>query len=359
MSEKSGQQTDTGLYARFGIAALCFGYFAAYVPYGMLTKMLTKGLLPSQSGHGFDGFVIQPAMIMGSLFFMVVFITVKGWWKYATHRTIAGLSIPVPRWFTFVSGLCTAGQVITTTMAYTFSGVSIVFAMLLMRGGVLIMAPVIDLIARRRKRRIYWPSWVAALLSLGAVLAAVFDDAGTVLTVLCAVDISLYLFVYFFRLLFMSNQAKSDDEGEKIRYFAEEQLVANPALLLVLALSALAGMHMEANTIPNKLWQGFTWFLQDSGFFWVAFLNGIFSAGTGLFGGLIYLDKRENTFTVPANRVASVLAGVLATYLLAFFYNQSLPSRSELIGASMVVAAIVFLAYRSVVEKRARLRAQG
>ena len=34
--------------------------------------------------------------------------------------------------------------IVTTTLAYTFEGVSIVFMMLLMRGGVLGIAPVVD-----------------------------------------------------------------------------------------------------------------------------------------------------------------------------------------------------------------------
>jgi len=35
--------------------------------------------------------------------------------------------------------VCTAGIIGTTTLAYTFEGVSIVFVMLLMRGGVLLI----------------------------------------------------------------------------------------------------------------------------------------------------------------------------------------------------------------------------
>ncbi len=45
-----------------------------------------------------------------------------------------------------LSGLGTAIIIGTTTLAFTFTGVSILFALLLMRGGVLIIAPTVDLL---------------------------------------------------------------------------------------------------------------------------------------------------------------------------------------------------------------------
>lgn len=337
--------------AAFGIAALCFGYFASYVPYSMMTKMITKGLFAGMNGQGYTGFQIQPVTVFASSLCMLLFITLAGWWKHTTHSKILGISIPRPQWFTFISGLCTAVQIITTTLAYTFSGISIVFAMLLMRGGVLVMAPVVDTLSRKRKRHIFWPSWVAALLSLGALLVAFSSNAGTAMTVIAAVDIAFYLFGYFFRLLFMSSRAKSDDPVEKRRYFAEEQLTANIALFSALLIVALVGSSMAPESIPGMLWYGFVK-LPYEGYFWHIFLIGTFSYGTGLFGSLIYLDKRENTFTVPANRASSVIAGVIATYALAVFYGQRYPDVQELIGVILIIGAIFFLAWRASIETR-------
>lgn len=338
-------------FAAAGIAALCFGYFASYVPYSMMTKMISDGLFSGMNGVGFSGFEIQPAVVLGSFISMYIFITAAGWWKYATHSKIFGVSFPRPQWFTFISGLCTASQIITTTLAYTFSGISIVFAMLLMRGGVLIIAPMVDLVVKRRKRRIYWPSWVASGLSLAALLVAFSEKAGTAITLIAAIDISLYLFGYFFRLYIMSTWAKSDDAEERKRYFAEEQLVANPALLIGLLIVGLLGMGADAESISNQVWQGFVSF-PFKGYFIVTFLIGVFSYGTGLFGSLIFLDKRENTFTVPANRASSILAGVLATYLLSIYYGQKLPNIYHLTSAALIIFAIIFLMYRSMIEKR-------
>ncbi|MFH1829273.1 MAG: hypothetical protein ABH871_00655 [Pseudomonadota bacterium] len=339
--------------ATFGIAALCFGYFASYVPYSMMTKMITKGLCLGLDGKGLTGFQIQPIAVLGSFVAMYTFISLKGWWKHCTHSKIFGISFPRPQWFTFLSGICTSGQIITTTLAYTFDGISIVFAMLLMRGGVLMMAPIIDLIVKKRRRHIYWPSWIAAVLALCALLVGYSSKAGTALTVIATIDILLYLTGYFFRLYIMSSRAKSADAAERKRYFAEEQLVANPLLFFALLIVGLFGMGNGTGTITGQIWSGFSQ-IPFQGFFIYIFLLGVFSYGTGLFGSLIYLDKRENTFTVPANRAASVIAGVVATYLLAIFYGQRYPGTHELVGAAIIIGAIAFLTYRQVVEKRAK-----
>src|SRR3989338_6263852 len=130
--------------AVFGIALFCFGYFASYVPYSMMTKMLTSGFFEGQGGRGFTGFQILPVVLTATFFAMFFYLTVAGWWKYCHQTKIGSISIPTPRWYTLISGICTAGVIVTTTLAYTFEGVSIVFAMLLMRRGTLIIAPVVD-----------------------------------------------------------------------------------------------------------------------------------------------------------------------------------------------------------------------
>lgn len=353
VNTESAMDRVKGRLAGVGIAALCFGYFAAYVPYSSMTKMVTKGLFAGMNGVGLSGFALQPIALFANLCAMIVFISSVRWWKYAKHSRIFGISFPRPRWFTFISGLCTGGVIVTTTLAYTFDGISIVFAMLLMRGGVLVMAPLVDTVARRRKRKIYWPSWVAALLSLGALMVAFGGKAGTAMTVLCAVDICLYLFCYFFRLLFMSNRAKSEDQSERKGYFVEEQLTAGPSILLGIIVTGIIGSTMSSQSIPGMIWSGIV-DVPLSGYLWHVFLIGVFSYGTGLFGSLIFLDRRENTFTVPANRVSSIIAGVIATYFLALFYGQRFPSSEQLIGVALVIAAIAFLAYRQVVERRTK-----
>jgi drug/metabolite transporter (DMT)-like permease len=332
-----------GEYAIWGFA---FGYFACYVPYSALTKALSDGLLRGMS-RGISGFELLPSTAMASLIGMFLFLTGMRWWKFAGHRELFGRSLPVPGIWTFLSGLCTAAIIATTTLAYTFSGVSIVFMMLLMRGGVLITAPLVDFVSRRKVR---WFSWIALALSLGALLVATFGKTQSSLsmTLIAAIDVAVYLASYFIRLRFMSRLAKSNDPNATKRFFVEEQMTATPAVVLVLALIALFGSGEAMGDIRN----GFTtFFLGDR--VPEAIVIGLFSQGTGIFGGLILLDKRENSFCVPVNRASSILAGVCASYALYLFFDKRPPGSVELAGAGLIVLAILALSLPSLLGKRA------
>lgn len=320
-----------------------FGYFACYAPYSALTKVISQGRLPGMT-HALTGFEILPVTTIASLCGMLVFMIATGWWKLAGRRTILGASVLSPGRWTFLSGLCTAAIIGTTTLAYTFSGVSIVFMMLLMRGGVLVIAPVVDAVSRRKVR---WSSWAALLLCLGALLVALSETKSYELTLIAAVDVIIYLASYFVRLRFMSRIAKSERSEDSIRYFVEEQMVATPAIVLTLVLLALFG----EGSICLEIRRGFTG-IATSGAVLGGITVGLLSQGTGVFGGLILLDRRENTFCVPVNRASSVLAGLLASVALMLVIGAPPVPPSELTGAGMVIAAIALLSLPSVLGKR-------
>lgn len=231
--------------------------------------------------------------------------------------------------------MCASVTVATTTLAYTFEGVSIVFAMLLMRGGVLILAPIVDAISGRQVR---WFAWMGLVMSLAALLVSLLDTKSYVITLACAIDIIAYLASYFIRLQFMSKLAKSRNDRTNKQYFVEEQMVATPMLTIVLALIAFLGSGEFAQTLRT----GFVDYWSES-FVWAILLVGALSQGTGVFGNLIYLDRRENTYCVPVNRSSSILAGVVASYLLMLFPGQSGPGFSQLLGAGFIIGAIGFL----------------
>jgi len=337
---------------QFAIWGYAFGYFACYAPYSALTKAISQGKLPGMSA-GVSGFAVLPISTLASLVGMMVFISAMGWWKYARHRDVFGLSMPVPGRWTFLSGLCASAIIATTTLAYTFRGVSIVFMMLLMRGGVLVIAPLVDAISKRHVR---WFSWIALALSLGALISALAEGSSYELTVVAIIDVVVYLASYFVRLRFMSNLAKSDDRAETIRYFVEEQMVATPAVVLFLGALALIGQ----GDIMTEVRYGFTELAWSP--ITLALVGvGLLSQGTGVFGGLILLDRSENTFCVPVNRASSVLAGLVASWLLWATVGGRTLSTSEIVGASLVIAAIFVLALPSLLQRRktAQQSAQG
>jgi hypothetical protein len=330
--------------ASFGIWGWAFGYFACYVPYSALTKALSDGRMPGAL-RKVGGFELLPSTTMVSLVGMIVFMVVTGWWRHASRARVFGLSIPSPTRWTFLSGLCTAAIIATTTLAYTFSGVSIVFMMLLMRGGVLVIAPLVDAGSGRTVRP---AAWLALGLSVASLLVALLGSGARAnMTMIALIDVIVYLAGYFVRLRFMSKLAKSNDPKATLRYFVEEQIVATPAIVLTLAVAALIGY----GDVSMELRRGFTG-LPGTGAWIGAILVGMLSQGTGVFGALVLLDGRENSFCVPVNRASSVLAGIGATAALAIFAGGKTPPASEIAGAGLVMGAIAVLAVSSAREKK-------
>lgn len=307
-----------------------FGYFACYVPYSALTKTMSAKL---------SGLTLLPISAIATTLMMVIVITALGWWKHAGWPS---------RW-TLLSGLCTALIIGSTTLAYTFEGVSIVLAMVLMRGGVLMIAPIVDRISKREVR---WFSWAGLCAALAALLVGLADTGSYVIPLWCGVDIAVYLTSYFIRLRFMSHIAKSDDPAVNKGYLVEEQAVGGPALVIMLALAALLGGEHTA-----ALRSGFSADLLLGGTDLTSLLLiGALSYGTGIFGALIFLDRRENTFCVPVNRSSSILAGVCASFALTWLFDAPLPRVSQLLSAAIIIGAVAFLTIPPMLEQRRRAK---
>lgn len=321
---------------KFNLAiwGLALAYFIFYAPYSALIKIITNGLLPG-GGIPVSGFAVLPAAVVGTAVAMPIIITTMGWWKYAGRRRLFGLSIPSPGRVTLISGVCTAVIIGTTTLAFTFRGVSIVFTLILLRGGVFIIAPIVDAIFKRRVR---WFSWIAFGLSVGALMVMLTDAGSREMTVIAILNVAAYLTGYLVRLPCMTSIAKAGDRSVTYRYFVEEQMVALPLLVAIPAILALIGTSGPM----LELRQGF---LGQPGVevMTASLLVGVLYSGLCVFGTLIYLDRRENTFCVPLNRSSSLLAGVVASYGLALVFGQALPSMSQLAGAGLIVVAILLL----------------
>lgn len=328
---------STGFVARLrGISVWLFalGYFVCYVPYSALTKALSSQLISAMDAP-IAGVTLLPLSNIAAALAMFATLTGLGWWRHATHSTLFGVSFPRPTRVTTMTGLATATVVITTTLAYTFEGVSIPFIMVLMRGGVLLLAPFIDLLAHRPVR---WFSWVALALSLAGLVDALARRGEGGLPWLCVLDVVLYLMGYFVRLRVMSSAAKSNDADRTKRYFVEEQMVATPAAVLGLGILAIVGGSPTLLAIRA----GFLDLWQTPVLPYVVIV-GVLSQGTGLFGTLVLLDARENTFCVPLNRASSILAGVVAAFAIHLAWDRPAPTTYELFGAGLLVSAIFVL----------------
>ncbi len=316
------------------------GYFATYVPYAAMTKAITTDPPLVDTGAGaVGGLELLAPSVMATVLTSITFLIATGWWRYAGRRSFGSFSIPFPDRLTFLSGLCSAGIIGTTTLAYTYKE-GIVVAQLFLRGGVLMLAPIVDVLTRRKVK---WNSWLGLGLSLAGVALPFVVDPSFGISQGLALDVAIYLFCYFVRLQLMSRRAKSSTPDANLRYFAEEQLVSSPALLVGLVIAWSLG-HAEIGA-------GFTSFF-DRPVWLVGLAIGVMSQGTGIFGGLILLDKRENTFCVPVNRASSMLAGVAGTFALVLLLDTRMPRWPELVGAGMIIGAIAALAVPPILARR-------
>src|SRR6185369_12446 len=321
---------------RYNLAiwSLGLGYYLFYTPYSGLTKALSNGLLPGAIGR-VEGAVLLPVSAIATVIAMFGFITARGWWKYAGRREFFGYQVPFPRRLTFLSGVCMAIIMGTTTLAFTFGGLSIVLVLVFLRGGTLVIAPIVDRIVGRRVR---WFSWTAMFVSLAAVLTALSDASTYTLTLAAVIDVAAYLAAYFFKLQFMSHLAKSDEREATLRYFVEEQMVASPLLVITLIVLSLIG----ATPVMLGFRTGLTSFVTTPGALFAA-LVGFTYAALCVCTTLIFLDRRENTFCVPMHCGSSMLSGFTASAILAYFFNVNGPTTAQSVGAGLLIVALGFL----------------
>jgi|SRR5271167_3870742 len=316
-----------------GIWALTLGYFVSYIPYSGLSKAITSGLLTQ--GRLIRGAELLPSGLVSTAIAVLLFITVMGWWRHGRKRRIFGLSVLFPRRQTFISGLSFATIIITTTLAYSFSGISIILALVLMRAGVLTMSPLIDRIFHRRVRWFSWAGLVLSLIALGLSFSSIHEYQ---LSLAAFLNLAAYLSGYALRLPCMTQIAKTGDREVACAYFVEEQAVAMTALVLIPAVLALIG----GNDTMNQLRFGFT-HLYSSPFAPFGWAIGFFYAALGIFLSFIYLDRRENTFCMPLFACSSLLSGIVASYILTWWAHGPAPSGVQIGAAFLIMAALVVM----------------
>ena len=304
------------------------GLVVFYTPYAGLAKAVTSGLVPGVP-LGLVGMEILPAAILGTVVTIPLVITLLGWWKYADVRHVTPAVA--------LSGLGLALIIGSTTVAYTFKGISIVLALLLMRGGLLIMGPITDTVFGRRVR---WFSWAALGVSFAALLVSLLAARDHSLPLLAALNLCAYLAGYALRTPLMTKLAKVRDPGITRRYYVQEALVTIVLLPAIPAAMAL----LKTGPVSLALRRGFTtfWTMHPAAVVPVV-LVGIFYGCHNIFGTLIYLDGRENTFCIPLFCGASFLAGYSAVFLLSFFFAFPTPPLAQFVSSAMIISALLLL----------------
>ena len=330
---------------RTPIELAAFIYFLCYVPYAVLVRWMSTVNYPPL-GRPLTGLEILPAATILSGVLTLAYAWRSGWWLRAHRVSVLGISVPCPTRWTLLSGMGTAMLLFTVPLSFTFKGVSIPFMQILMRGDVLVIAPLVDMLTGRRVR---WYSWLALVLVAIGLLFTVHMRGGLHLPALAIVIVVLYTLGYLVRLAVMTKIGKTGDPETVKGYFVEEKIVAIPMAVLVLALLSIIGFGAQG----DQLSFGFVGVWSSNQLGPILVLSALLVV-ISIFSILILLDARENTFCVPIERSASILAGVAAAYVISFMSMGAAPTPAELIGAALLICAIVILSVGPRLDRRSR-----
>lgn len=309
-------------------------YLLAYLPNVIITKLITS-TSSAALGRPLTGLETLPASLTINLILTYLFIWLSGWHRDANRIRLGSITIPFPTRYTFLSGLGTSLVLFTVPLSFTFEGVSIPFIQLIMRGDILVIAPLVDMIFGRRVR---WWSWAALAMVLVALVIALGDRGGLQLPPLAILTVVLYTIGYFLRLMVMTKISKTGDPASVRRYFVEEKVVALPLSVAILAAISASGIGGQSGQLHWGLVDVWT----DPAI-WPLFWIGATLTVISILAIIILLDPRENAYCVPLERAASLVAGVGGAMILAAWWGLPQPRPAELAGAAILIAAIALL----------------
>ena len=201
-------------WQRFPLEGFVALYFLMYLPNVIITRLVTSTPHPDL-GRAPTGLETLPASLIINLVLTYLLIWLSGWHRDANAIELAGRRVPVPTRYTLVSGFGTALILFTVPLSFTFENVSIPFIQLLMRGDILLIAPLVDIAFGRRVR---WWSWIALLMVLVALVITLSDRGGLRLPPLALATVILYTLGYFIRLAVMTKVSKTGDPASIRKY---------------------------------------------------------------------------------------------------------------------------------------------
>lgn len=329
----------------------CIGYFILYV----ITGVSVKYFLGSPT-EGFPGMIEMKYLVYntigGNLLALITVIAFK-WYKIQSNSstTFLGKQIPVELLYIVPSGICTAVVIPTTTLMYTLP-ISVMVAMVIMRGSIIVISRIIDAIQIKQgilTKKVYWEENVAVLFAVLAVVANLvnikpgsFDFVGSVaaMTILTS-----YLIAYSIRIYIMNYYKNTRGKGVKQdnkAFFAIEQIAASITMLIVgVILFYSTNLFGWASKQVIDFQSAFT--APDSMWGW-AMLSGLAFGLLAFFSVFIFMFKgRTATFAGLVNRLTSLIAGTAATLIFAVAFGGKYPKSEDWITLGFILVAVAFL----------------
>jgi hypothetical protein len=345
--------TEEGSTGR--LLQLCAGYFIFYVITGVMVKYFLGS--PDNGFPGMSGMQYLVYSTAGGTMVAAGVVLALRWYRLQSNRMVRWGPLTFPGEFLYIipSGVCTAVVIPTTTLMYSLEGLSVMVAMTIMRGSVILISRVVDAVQIRQgilTKRVYLEENLGVIFALAAVGVHVVYGAvsgGTHFDFLgnpaAMVILSAYIIAYSIRIYIMNYYKNTRPKGERQDnkgFFAIEQIAALSTIALVTVILFQAPETFgwkatqvvairEAITEPAPLW---AW----------AILGGTAFGAVSFFSVFIFMFKgRTATFAGLVNRLTSLIAGTAATLIFAFVFGGRLPNKLDWLALLFIFIAVGFL----------------
>ena len=347
---------------------LCLGYFGFYVLNGMFAKVFTGGYpyhMPEMA------YLFNNTLGGSAIALAVVFVL--GWFNLKSNRLVKWGPFTVPSEAAYIipSGICTAVVIPTTTLMYTLP-ISVMVAMVIMRGSIIVISRLIDAVQIQQgilKKRVYGEENWAVLFALLAVatnvvllpLVSYLEGHGIAAShwlglkpgalkgsfdflhssqamIIMGFYITAYTIRIYIMNYFKNTRAKGvplDNKG----FLAVEQIAASLTMAAIVAFFYFASPAFGWTAKPIEEFRGAVVHPSLG-----AFLTGLPYGILAFFSVFIFMFKgRTATFAGLVNRLTSLLAGTAATLLMFFIFKAKFPTLQDWVSVGFILVAVYFL----------------
>lgn len=351
----------------------CLAYFAFYVITGITVKIFTGPVDLGFPGMKDIEFLVY-STVGGSLI-CILWVVAQKWYRLKSNGMVTWAGVTFPGEFLYIipSGICTAVVIVTTTLNYMLLP-SVMVAMVITRGSVIVISRVVDAIQIAKgilHKKVYLVEDIAVGVAILAVATqiffhggipdakaqAVFSSANEILpfwlgwassgsggewSAAAMIVLAFYIFSYMFRIYIMNYFKNTRGKGvplDNCGFFGVEQISASVTIVFVAILfyfsPTLFGVEHKAVTIfqesitnPRPQWPQ-------------AILAGTAYGLVAFFSVFIFMFKgRTATFAGLVNRLTSLTAGTAATLILHYMYKMRAPKTEDWASLCFILVAV-------------------